>query len=221
MNSQEICVWLDSRWYQALSRQLKDETIEDKLNEYLDELLNQLPAPVYEKISREIWEEDQRLRQEQEAAKVFSAFHIIEHGQDEYFQFDREVSLPTVARHLRQYLRREPGMRGESFSERFQAREPITAERFDELVSLRLENTGKVAGAYELDFDRLEFSGLNIMDGWKTYSMEDVSAAAYHAFRKENLPAERRLEILLHRLDGKEITWADRPAEGLTMGPSM
>ena len=40
MNSREITLWLDGRWYDALSRQLKGETVEDKLNEHLDELIN-------------------------------------------------------------------------------------------------------------------------------------------------------------------------------------
>ena len=31
MKSREICVWLDERWYDALSRHLKDETVEDSL----------------------------------------------------------------------------------------------------------------------------------------------------------------------------------------------
>ena len=65
MNSRDITVWLDERWHDVLSRQLnkKDTTIEDELNAYLDEMLNQLPAPVYERVSREIWEEDQRQRE--------------------------------------------------------------------------------------------------------------------------------------------------------------
>ena len=32
MSSREIALWVDERWYQALSRQLKDEAVEDKLN---------------------------------------------------------------------------------------------------------------------------------------------------------------------------------------------
>ena len=51
-------------------------------------------------------------------------------------------------------------------------------------------NTGKVTGAFELDFDKREFSAVNIMDGWKTFAMGDVSAAAYHAFRKEGLSVD-------------------------------
>ena len=52
MNSREITLWLDGRWYDALSRQLKGETVEDKLNEHLDELINALiPDTEYSRIS--------------------------------------------------------------------------------------------------------------------------------------------------------------------------
>lgn len=206
MRSKEIALWLDERWYAALSRQLeqKDTTVEDELNAYLDEMLNQLPAQVYERISREIWEEDQQRQQEMEAAKVFSAFHVREKGEEVYFQVEHSVELLDAARALRRYLRREPG--ASFFAELFRNREPITAEEFEQLAELRMENTGKVAGAFDLDFDRQEFSALRIMDGWKTWAMGDVSTAAYHAFRKDRLSPERRLDILLDRLEGREIT---------------
>ena len=44
------------------------------------------------------------------------------------------------------------------------------------------------------------------MDGWHTYRIHDVSVAAYHAFRKQNISADQRWERLLDKLDGKELT---------------
>ena len=44
------------------------------------------------------------------------------------------------------------------------------------------------------------------MDGWHTYRMHDVSIAAYHAFRKQDLSTDQRWERLLNKLDGKELT---------------
>ncbi len=43
-----------------------------------------------------------------------------------------------------------------------------------------MENTGKVPGVFDIDFDKREFSAVHIMDGWKTFAMDDVSAAVYH-----------------------------------------
>ena len=65
MASREIILWLDERWYDALERQFKGESLKDKLEDYLDELVNQLPSHEYERISNEIFRE----RQEQEAAR--------------------------------------------------------------------------------------------------------------------------------------------------------
>ena len=61
MSKRSIVLHLDEPWYNALSSQLKKEdmTVEDKLDEYLDDLLNQLPERVYKKVSREVWEEHQ------------------------------------------------------------------------------------------------------------------------------------------------------------------
>ena len=55
MSSREISFWLDERWYNALSKRLKDETLEEHLEDVVDEMCNQLPQREYEQISREIW----------------------------------------------------------------------------------------------------------------------------------------------------------------------
>ena len=51
MRSREITLWLDERWYDALSKQLKGETLEEHLENILDEMCNQLPQREYERIS--------------------------------------------------------------------------------------------------------------------------------------------------------------------------
>lgn len=56
MGKRGIVLHLDKRWYDALSRQLKKggTTVEEKLDEYLDTLIGQLPERVREQISGEI-----------------------------------------------------------------------------------------------------------------------------------------------------------------------
>ena len=51
MRGREITLWLDERWYDALSKQLKGETLEEHLENILDEMCNQLPQREYERIS--------------------------------------------------------------------------------------------------------------------------------------------------------------------------
>ena len=60
MSSREMTIWIDERWYDALGRHLKDETLEEHLEDVIDEMCNQLPEHEYERISAEIWQEKQR-----------------------------------------------------------------------------------------------------------------------------------------------------------------
>ena len=80
MNSREISIWIDERWYDALTRHLKGDTLEERLEEFVDQLCNQLPEQEYERISQEIWQENQVRQQEQEAARRFAVFHLVENG---------------------------------------------------------------------------------------------------------------------------------------------
>lgn len=190
MSSREVIVWLDDRWYKALSRQLKDETLEEHLGTVLDEMCNALPQREYDQISGEIYKEEMANRQAAEAAKQFAAFRITEQGQELYLQVvDRGLEFLDAARLLRSYLRSEQG--ASAFTQMIYRAEPITQERYDELVQLRMDNTGKVTGVFELDFDKQQMSALHIMDGWQSFRMADISTAVFHADRKRGESKER------------------------------
>ena len=90
---------------------------------------------------------------------------------------------------------------------------PITAEEYNALTALRMENTGKVRGVFDLNFDKREFSAVHIMDGWQTWAMRDVSVAAYHATRSQFASSDDQWRKLLEHLDGKEITSAGHLSE--------
>ena len=134
-------------------------------------------------------------------------FHVREHGANEYFRLDSAIEFLDAAHLLRQHLRQPEDSTG-GFAERLHSREQISAEEFDRMVGVRMENTGKVVGAFVVDFDKREFSAVHIMDGWKTFAMKDVSTAAYHAFRKEGLSTDERWQRFLSNLEGREITSA-------------
>ena len=202
MDSREISVWLDKRWYAALSRHLDGGTVEDQLDRYLKELISQLPKEEYDQISREIQEEDLRQQQEIEAAKKFSAFHVRERGQEEYFQLERPWDVLNAASILREYLRKD---KQDSFSDFCGIRQRITAGEFDRLVGAHMENPKKVTGAFALDFDKKEFSTVDAADGWRSYFMQDVSVAAYRAFRAEGLSERQRMARFTERLADCEI----------------
>lgn len=202
MDSREISVWLDKRWYAALSRHLDGGTVEDQLDSYLKGLISQLPKEEYDQISREIQEEDLRRQQEIEAAKKFSAFHVRERGQEEYFQLERPWDVLNAASILREYLRKD---KQDSFSDFCGIRQRITAGEFDRLVGAHMEDPQKVTGAFALDFDKKEFSTVDAADGWRSYFMQDVSVAAYRAFRAEGLSNKQRMARFTERLADCEI----------------
>ena len=86
--------------------------------------------------------------------------------------------------------------------------QPITVEEYNALTALRVENTGKVRGVFDVNFDKREFSAVHIMDGWQTWAMRDVSAAVYHATRSQFASSDDKWRKLLDHLSGKEITSA-------------
>lgn len=156
-------------------------------------------------------------------------FRVAENGAEQYFQTERSLELLDAACLLRDCLRQQETLSAKTFAEMIPQRERIGAEEFHRLALLRMENTGEVAGAFDLDFDRREFSAISIMDGWKVFSMSDICAAADRAFGEECVSWENRWSMLLDELDGKEITWARSPLmdgdsfsfEDVPSGPTM
>ncbi len=54
---EEIVLWIDQRWKRAIEKHLNDETLQEHLENVLDELCNRLPEREYERISRAIQSE--------------------------------------------------------------------------------------------------------------------------------------------------------------------
>lgn len=211
MRSREISIWIDEHWYEALSKQLKDETLEEHLEAVLDEMCNQLPEQEYERVSALIWQEEQRSREAAEAARRFAVFHVTENGDSVYLLTEERLEMLYAALKLRNYLRRPEHCPPTCFAERFSRCEAITPEQFDVYVQERLENTGRVLGAFDIDLDNGIFSALNIMDGWQSFRIQDVSSAAYFAMKKNHAAEEKRWKIFLERLDGKQLTQDTEP----------
>lgn len=223
MNSRDITLWLDERWYDALSRQLKkkDTTVEDELNEYLDAMIDQLPEQVREKISREIWEEDQRQREVTEAARRISVFRVTQDGRTDHLltQGPIPVDVLHTAVALRSYLLAK-GNSAQRFAERLHSVVDIAPEVFQDYADELMRRTGRVTAVLDIDLDRGEFSTLDALDGWETYTIRDVSTAAWHANRKDHLAWERRLDIFAGHLETRMLR-CDAPEAEPTNGPVM
>ena len=202
---EEIIVWLDRRWKEAIEHHLKDETLQEHLENVLDELCNQLPEREYKRISREIWEEDRMAREEAEAARTYSAYHVVEGGEEHYFRMTPGEELLDAARTLRRYCTSTEHSTGKFISLYLQA-QPITPEEYQRMIHLRMENTGKVTGVFDLDFDKREFSAVHIMNGWRTWAMRDVIPSIYQTTSPCFTTTEEQLRKLLELLDGMELT---------------
>ena len=218
---EEIVLWIDRRWRVAIEKQLKGETLQEHLDNVLDELCNRLPDQEYTRISNEIQEEARIVREAVEAARTYSAYRVMENGEARYFKVSPGEELLAAAQKLRHYLKDFDHAAGK-FIGLFRNREPISPEEFQQMNVQRMENTGKVAGVFDIDFDKREFSAVHIMDGWKTWAMHDVSVAAYHASRKEYMDTEKRWQRLLDHLEGKELTSAGHlSAREVTFGDEI
>ena len=205
---EEIVLWLDRRWKKAIEKHLKGETLQEHLETVLDELCNQLPQREYERISREIYAEDAANREAEEAARTYAAYHVVENGQEWYYKTTPGEELLAVGKKLRGYVTKGSGVAPDKFIGMFFDGQPITAKEFDALTALRMENTGKVRGVFDVNFDKLDFSAVHIIDGWQTWAMRDVSVAVYHATRSQFASGDDKWRKLLDHLNGKEITSA-------------
>ena len=205
---EEIVLWLDRRWKKAIEKHLKGETLQEHLETVLDALCNQLPQREYERISREIYAEDAANREAEEAARTYAAYHVMECGQEWYFKTSPGEELLTIGKKLRSYITSEKVTMPDLFIKMFAGGRPITAEEYNALTAVRMENTGKVRGVFDVNFDKREFSAVHIMDGWQTWAMRDVSVAVYHATRSQFASGDDKWRKLLDHLNGKEITSA-------------
>ena len=223
MSKRGIVLHLDERWYDALSRQLKkqDTTVEEQLDEYLDAMIDQLPERVRERISREIWDEDQRRREAAEAARRFSVFRVTQDGRTDHLLTEGAGSMDALhaAMRLRTYLLRK-GNSSERFTETIPAADYIAPEVFREYADELRQDTGRMVSALDIDLDRGEFSVLDAQDGWETYTIRDVSAAAWHANHRDGAAWEWRLNRFAEQLENKMVRCEGLEVE-LPSGPMM
>lgn len=206
MTQKEIVLWLDQRWYDALSRHLGDETLEYHLEEVIDRLCNDLPEDEYKRISEAIWQEKYEAKQAAESARRFAIFHVTEGGNSIYFIAEEDIDMLHVAIRLRSYIRKQRKNLPECFTGMFPRGERIEQEQFDTFAAERQENTGRVTGAFHIDFDEGTFDALHIMDGWQRFHIKDVSTSAYFANKKTSASWDNRWKVFLDRRDGKQIT---------------
>ena len=124
----DITLRIDWRWKDAIEKHLRDETLQEHLENVLDELCNQLPEQEYERISCVIQSEAAAQRAEEEAARTYAAYHVTEHGQEWYFKTSPGEELLDAAKKLRGYVTGERDTAPDLFIKMFADGRPITAQ---------------------------------------------------------------------------------------------
>lgn len=207
--SVEIVLWLHEYEFRALKKQLASNgtDVEKRMQEMLADLYSEcVPSEERQAIQELINAEHAEAVADQMAKTTWAAYHVTSRGEDLYFKTSSADTLLIAAKRLRTYLTAGDSPLPVSFASVFKDRSEITQAEYDQLLDQRLQNTGKVSGVFEMDFDKDTFSAANAMDGWHTYRIHDVSVAAYHAFRKQNISMDQRWDRLLDKLEGKELT---------------
>lgn len=103
----------------AIEKHLNDETLQEHLENVLDELCNQLPQREYERISRAIQSEAAAQRAEEEAARTYAAYHVTERGKEWYFKTTPGEELLAVGKSCAVILRKTMAWRRTNSSECF------------------------------------------------------------------------------------------------------
>lgn len=140
-----------------------------------------------------------------DAAVTCAAYRVTENGQTWCFTTSPGEELVDAAQTLRRYCTSAEHSTDKFISLYSQA-QPITPEEYQRMILLRMENTGKVADVFDLDFDKREFSAVHIMGGWTTWAMRDVIPSIYQATSSRFATADEQLHKLLGLLDGMELT---------------
>lgn len=204
----QLELWLHEYKMEALSAVLEQQgtSVEKQMQEMFIELYTEnVPQEVQRDIRQRIDAEYAAEQAEREAARKYSAFQVRESGTDRFYQLDQGEGFLDVGKFLRWYSRPDQELTAASFEKSFADLKPITAEQYELLAAHRMEAPSKVTGVFLLDFDELTAAALDPVEGWKAYSIKDVSTAVYHAYRKDGLDPERYKARFEEKLAGRQL----------------
>ena len=200
-----VTVWLDERWYNALSKHLKDETLEEHLEDVIDEMCNQLPEREYKRISALVWQERQQAKAEQGAEQHISVFQVSEDDECCQFTVSGDMDMLQIANLLNDY-RRNPDLRTPAgFIAMFPRGRKFVDEEFEEYESEMMSGTGRHIRLFDIDLDNGAFVTANATDGWHQFRIRDVCSAAETAMQKTGVSWNERYTSFQNHLEGKEI----------------
>lgn len=148
------------------------------------------------------------------ATSRLSVFRVTQDGQTDHVLTEGDAAMDVLhtAMRLRTYLLRK-GNSSERFIQAIPAADYIAPEVFQDYADELRQRTGRVIAALDVDLDRSEFSTLDALNGWETYTIRDVCVAAWNANHRDGAAWEWRLDRFAAQLEGKEIATPDRLAD--------
>lgn len=223
MNYIDITLYFNELRLKAVQDVLAHDgiTIENKMNEAFNFLYEQLvPQEQQTAVEAQIEKIDEAERNELEAKRRFAVFHVRENGSDRYFISEHFLSFRSVAYRYRLYDRGELDSEPQSLADAFIGSDAITAADYEALCD-RMPNDYRMTALMDFDLDNETVSVCDSSDNaWRSYTLHDLSVAAFKAYRGEYHPTEYRERIFNDALSGREI---DAEAELLaeTEHPTM
>ena len=225
MADEQITIYLNTHKYKALEATLANDgkDIQSEIQARLDLLYEQtVPPEMRAGIDESIAAEDAERRREIEEGRRYIAVGVKENCTANYIESPNTLDFLQAAMAIRRYQKGEPHYDVSSFKKLFfdnsdNSGKEITAEDF--LKHIETGPTKNLLAVYYVDFDEQTFSALDKNTGWLSYSMRDVTTAAYHAFRKQYRSMKERHDIFAGRLEGKEIKYEQE--SGQSQGMSM
>lgn len=208
MNLVEVALYFNELQLRALEDHLNFDgtTIKDELGKQFDFLYEQyVPQEEQLAIEAEIEQIEAAENAEREARRKFGVFHVHENGSDRYFTSELFDSLLSTAYRYRLYDRGELSANPKAFADAFGEVEYISAAQYEELCD-RMPNDHRIKIAADFDLDKGTASACRSSDNaWWTYSLKDLSTAAYRANRGSYRSSYDRKEKFEEALAGKEI----------------
>ena len=208
MNHVEVTLYFNELRLRALEDHLNFDgtTLKDELGKQFDFLYEQY-VPQEEQLASEaeIEQIEEAENAEREARRKFGVFHVRENGSDRYFTSELFDSLLSTAYRYRLYNRGELSCNPKMFAEAFGEVAHISAAQYEELCE-RMPNDHRIKIAADFDLDAGTVSACQSSDNaWWTYSLKDLSTAAYRANRGSYRSSYDRKEKFEEALAGKEI----------------
>ncbi len=208
MNHVEVTLYFNELRLRALEDHLNFDgtTLKDELGKQFDFLYEQyVPQEEQLAIEAEIEQIEEAENAEREARRKFGVFHVHENGSDRYFTSELFDSLLSTAYRYRLYDRGELSSNPKMFAEAFGEVAHISAAQYEELCD-RMPNDHRIKIAADFDLDAGTASACQSNDNaWWTYSLKDLSTAAYRANRGSYRSSYDRKEKFEEALAGKEI----------------